>query len=516
KKLLLKQKNLAIMAGEYINVASAQTKNSSRLIIQSILEKTKVSPVVQSELFLEISRHAERFSQEDFNREARLYESYFQELSDNSSLLMEALAEWNSHSDSDFFSRSQTLSSQNAAELEISYLEQTPFVFVLVNSAVYARYEKEFKKQGYTLITRKTAPWYERQKYRDFFRTQNVKPEKSDADSDIRNASLKFIKENRAQISGFTLTNGIPVTVKKTPSSNTTAVMLTISGGELLFADKTPGLCSLLTNALAANMRRLIDELYSQGVLSSTVNVTARTTAEYSVLTVTCPSDQVNECLSLMSRAIIYSDISPALADGIAYDLRTQWRMQTGNPEFQLLCEAVRMMYSKPYVNLFKDKEDKPAAMEFTQISSSYPLLLDSTRFSLVIAGGTTGDESLTTALNSTFGVLGTTAQTHSTGSGVSKPSVPRKTKKVQLRHQFFTDISADKAGPRPAVLVPTTDFSDPLIYIFECPDLSSTDLALFNSLLYELQDRLQKKLPASQTVKAVPPSDDFPFAQIR
>jgi len=234
------------------------------------------------------------------------------------------------------------------------------------------------------------------------------------------------------------------------------------------------------------------------------------------VLEITCASDETEECIRAALDSIIYSDITPALADGICYDLRTQWRIQTGNPEYQLLCEAVRTMYSKPYANLFQDTKDKPVQLDFTQIATSYPLFLDSTRFSLVIAGGTADDEKLETVLNETFGILTTNEHTAAIEEKVKKPSIPQKAKKLQLRHQFFTDISADKAGPRPAVLIPTTDFSDPLVYIFASPDSATTDAALFNALLFELQDRLQKKVSSEQVVKVAVPSVDLPFAQIK
>ena len=65
KKLLLKQRNLKILGGEYIDVSSAQEKSSSRLIIQSLLGASKVSPVIQADLFVSMSRDEDVFSKKE-------------------------------------------------------------------------------------------------------------------------------------------------------------------------------------------------------------------------------------------------------------------------------------------------------------------------------------------------------------------------------------------------------------------------------------------------------------------
>ena len=81
-----------------------------------------------------------------------------------------------------------------------------------------------------------------------------------------------------------------------------------------------------------------------------------------------------------------------------------------------------------------------------------------------------------------------------------------------------MTDISKDKAGPRPAILIPTTKFLDPILYCLSAPPLSSTDCALFDALLVEIAERmekfLQKKYPEAKA-KPQPPENDLPFARL-
>ena len=138
-----------------------------------------------------------------------------------------------------------------------------------------------------------------------------------------------------------------------------------------------------------------------------------------------------------------------------------------------------------------------------------------SSRFSISLVGGIDNNEELKNVLNKNFGELNSIKETESIKSTVPQNKIKDKTKRIQIKHQFFTDISADKAGPRPAVLIPTTDFSDPLLYIIGTPEISSTDCALFNALLYRLEEKLQEKVSSEQKVIVKAPTSDLPFAQI-
>lgn len=520
KNLLLKQKNLALRSPQYIDVSSVPDKGSRRLIIQAICETTKVSPAVQGELFLEMSREKERITASEVEAALKEINGSFFKTADNSTLLMKNLAFFN-RSDSplteSFFEKNEKMNSLSPEKLNESYENSVPCIFVLCNTKNYAKNAGEFKKYGYERITRKNGAWYLLPQYKDFYATKNEGPQGiKQTEDDLDFPAKRFIEKNRSEISRFTLKNGIPVTVKNSPQKNTTAIMLSIAGGELLFAEKNAGLASILANSLSAMIQWQLDELYRQGKLRSQASTTARTDSECSVLTVSCSSTDAGECLKVMAFCTIFGDISPALADGITYDLRTQWRIQSGSPDFQLLCEAVRTIWEKPVTNLYEDEKDRPVQMEFTQIQSAYPLILDCTRFSLVIAGGIRQTDELKELMDSTFGELKSLAQTQDIRLRVKKLPIPKKVKKVRLRHQFFTDISADKAGPRPQILVPTTDFSDPLLYMLESPDASSTDTALYNALLRLLEKRLQEKVREyGQSVKVSPPDSDLPYGRI-
>lgn len=521
KQNLIAEKSLAILGAEYSNVASAQRYGSSRLIVQSLLGKTKASPCEQAETFLRITADA-HIHEQDVQSALTHIRAEFRRRADDSSALMELLSGWTAlvphDSITSLFARADTLAEQiTAPQLESALHAEPPFVFVLVNAKAYASCQKAFQAAGYQVVTQKNGSWYAQALYKAVLAEKKASQTPATADqSDGITAAKRFVAENKARISSFTLANGIPVTLKQTPQAKTTAFALTIRGGELLFAKDYPGLCSVLTDALSVQIRRGMDARAADGTLTGDTDVRAKTYASCSVITVTCATDETESCLRAIAEALVYGDITPALADGIIYDERTQWRIKSGAATFQLLCSAMRTLYDKqPYAHLFDDTKDKPVSVDFTRIASSYPLLLDSSRFSLVVAGGIADADALQVTLEETFGALLSHKETESIDAVVAKPTMPRRIKRIQVRHLFLTDISADKAGPRPAVLVPTKQFNDPALYCIPSPDRSTTDSALFNALFYDIAERMQSKLGADSTIRADVADYDYPFARL-
>ena len=530
KKLLLKQRNLKILGDEYIDVASAQEKNSSRLIIQSLLGTAKVSPIVQANLFLSMSRDEDVFSKKELQKSLKEARTGFTRLSESSSALFEQFSHYiltprdDSDAVSGFFGKNERLSSINMEILKEKIDGEEPFVFILVNENVFQKYAAEFKRAGFVQISAKESAWYNQGVYKNLLKNDEKKSaQNKNLLEDIAGSASRFISNNLAEFSSFTLKNGIPVTLKKSESSSTAVLSLTIAGGELLFTDKVPGLASVLSDSIAVNINRQLDLFAENGAISGFYEVGARTLSTHSIITVTCLSKEIDFAVQAAYSALVYCDISPAVADGVTYDERTQWRLKTGSTEFQLLCEAVRILYDgTDYPKLYRDGEDKPSSkLDFTKILEAYPILLDSTRISLVFSGGIKDDEKLHKTLDTTFALLGSIDETRSTDLRVSMPDFSKLSsseKRISLKHLFLTDISKDKAGPRPAVLIPTTKFFDPLLYCLSSPDLDSTDLALFDAILIELASRMESKLakkyPESK-VKAVLPDNDLPFARI-
>lgn len=531
KKLLLKQRNLKILGGEYIDVSSAQEKSSSRLIIQSLLGASKVSPVIQADLFLSMSRDQDVFSKKELQKTLRSYKTEFTRLSESSDRTMEEFSEYlplHDSSDGDeisgFFSKGERFSQIEISELQKKIQAEEPYVFVFLNTKVYQKYAAEFKKAGFETINQKDSAWYNQTAYKNPADDSQKKSEgRKSLLEEIAASAGRFVSKNLSEFSSLKLKNGIPITLKRSENSNTAVLSLTIAGGELLFTDKIPGLSSVLTGSIAVNIRRQLDSYSESGLVTGFYEVTSRTLSTHSIITVACLYSEIEYAIQAAYTALVYQDISPALADGVTYDERTHWRLKTGSSEFQLLCEAIRLLYkSTDYPKLYIDTEDKPSEkLEFTKIMASYPILLDSSRFSLILSGKLKDDDFLQQALDSTFGNLSTMTETQSIELALPRPDFKKLTseeKRISIRHLFLTDISKDKAGPRPAVLIPTTKFFDPILYCLPSPDLASTDCALFDALLIELARRMEAALSQKHPemkVKAQLPENDIPFARI-
>lgn len=530
KKLLLKQRNLKILGDEYIDVSSAQEKSASRLIIQSLLGAAKVSPIVQADLFLSMSRDEDVFSKKELEKALKKSRTSFTRLSESSDATMEqfsrtvSLSENSATAAESFFNKIDRLSQIEIADLQQKIKAEDPFVFVFVNSAVYQKYAADFKKAGFEAINQKEAAWYNQNFYKKILKnTEQSDDSRKNLLEEIAASADRFISKNLSEYSSFALKNGIPVTVKRSENSKTAVLSLTIAGGELLFADKVPGLAAVVADSIAVNINRQLDLFAENGAISGFYEVGAQTLSTHSIITVTCLSSEMELAIQAAYTALVYCDISPATADGVTYDERTQWRLKTGSTEFQLLCEAARLLYDgTEYPKLYRDTKDKPAEnLEFTRILEAYPVLLDSTRFSLILSGGLKENEKLQKSLNSSFGNLGSIEETRSTDLRIQSPDFARlKTseKRISLRHLFLTDISKDKAGPRPAVLIPTTKFLDPILYCLPSPDLASVDCALFDAILIELARRMEARLAEKYPeikVKALLPENDLPFARI-
>ena len=55
-----------------------------------------------------------------------------------------------------------------------------------------------------------------------------------------------------------------------------------------------------------------------------------------------------------------------------------------------------------------------------------------------------------------------------------------------------MTDVPAEKAGPMPAILIPTTEFLDPVVYCVKAPEKFTKEEALFKAMLLYLQEELK------------------------
>lgn len=527
KKTLLKQRNLKILGAEYIDVSSAVDSMGSRLIIQSLLGSTKVGPVVQADLFLSKSREDDEISDEMISSSIKKRKTENLRNYENSSVLMENFADFIIACDDDdkagaFFNQSAELGKLMANNLFESVISEEPFVFVLVNSDIYQRNAKSFNNAGYKALSSKNSLWFNQNEYKNLFSNKNGQDENlsESVQKEILDSADRFIKKSESELTVLSLENEIPLILKKNENSSQVEISLIIAGGDLLFADETPGLASVLAGSIMENIRSQLDLFAANGAVPrNSYALKSETFSTHSSIDLILDAKDLNFAVQAMYTALIFCDITPATADMVTYSERTKWRLKTGTMEFQLLCDAIRILYDETkYPNLFEDEKDKPNEMNFEKILAAYPALLDATRFSFVVTGGFSDQGKILSYLNSTFGTLETHPENRIYQTGLPRVNIKETEKKVALRHLFLTDIPKEKAGKMPAVLIPTTKFLDPALYCFSSPDLSSSDASLFNALLLEIGEKMNNKAAAAGSESKVAvnlPEIDAPFARI-
>ena len=511
KKNLLQENTLNIRGAEYINAASAHKNGSSRVIIQSLLEKNKKSPLEQTELFIKkVKEGANITPSEEFDFSKDFLHAQFNEITASSKVFMEHLAEYwaleqlAQNKDSIDSSMLAVRMCNRPLELKIQdhniikelYTNETPFVFVLVNSKTYNKYKAAFTKAGYSPINSKNGSWY-MQKFEQNAH-QNIEEENNFSDMANINSdqSLKrFISESRSQFASFNLKNGIPVCIKTNEATQNVVILLSINGGKLTDGSR-PGFQNVMANAFASNIQTEINRFKAQGILESYPQVLSETLTDKSIITIECIQDDVNPCIKAISNALIYGEIAPADADSYVYSVQTQKRLNDASPVNQLTSRAIRYMYDSPvYRNIFDSENDILTRTNYLDILSSYPKFLDAKLYSIIIVGNTT-KEIVEQTLEESFSILNN-QNTPNLQEPVPLPDFPSKIRKINLKllHLFYTDIAAEDAGPMPAVLVPTQNFSDPVQYWLKAPLQDQKQQLLFNAILLRFKEYAMEKL---------------------
>ena len=503
KKLLLKQRNLAIRDGEYIHAAAAHKSGSSRLIFQTIMEKPvnkKVTLADQAELLIsKIKEGVKNTGSDEYAAAKKTISESFSAVTSNPVSYMDYLSQFwateqlngNGTQGSTRLSermenRPRDVAAENIKNIQQPVDSEQPFVFILLNDDVYRKNRQSFKKLGYEEITVKNSAWYTRE-------FSSAEEELADGqDYEAEEEQPDFISRNRNSIKTFTLENGIPVTVKNTSSTSNVLILVAIDGGTL-YSPRTNGFEKVKTNAFASNVQKEINKYRINQVLESEPEVLSETFASYSAITVECAKEDAAICLKCISDALIFGEIAPAEADSYVYTVQTQKRLYNASAVNQLYYQGIRFLYEdKAYRAAFDSENDILQDTQYADILAAYPQFLDAALYSLVIVGNIDEDY-LKEPLKNTFGLLSKKNE----GGVLHLPKTPdfpeNRSISVKLRHLFYTDVKAEDAGPMPAILIPTTNFSDPVQYWLKAPPPESSNSVLFDALVWRLAEILEE-----------------------
>lgn len=519
---LLSQEDLNIPGDEYINAQSAYKKNSNRLIIQSLLQtpedKTlakKTTSVTQALNFLKQTKIGiEQITPGEFNyfQKQLVFDINF--LGSSTSVFMDKLASWwaidsyfSSYEDildnpngstivQNFLNRDLRLQHSSLPIIQEQFLAEEPYLFVIISSADYKKNKDAYAKAGFEVITKADASWYNQNIYDDVKSISDVEIESNSKPVSYEN---DYYKKNRDQILNNKLLNGIPVYTKHNSNSSQITLMISIRGGKLNSSNDN-GFEEVMVSLLTTNIQKEIYNQAQAGYILGVPNVEYEIQTASSYIILECEKEDFEVCCRCISNALIYGEIIPSFADRAVSNRQYQKRLENGTVTYQMYCAMIEALYPKSDLSkIFNSDKEILENTSYQHILETYPKLLDASRYSLILTGNY--DKNYAETLNRSIGLLANqNGAVNYSGTTTKMPK--NKSVTVKVNHTFLTDIPAEKAGPMPAVLVPTKEFIDPVIYVFHSPEKGSKKSALFDALLYYIEDRLNLALQNNASLK--------------
>ena len=548
KQLLLGFEELNIPGDEYINVSAAHKKDSSRLIIQTLLQPpedkkaaAKTNSFKQAELFLsQLSLIPEVVRPEEFeyaknqleyslNRTAAVPQKLMENLSSfwalqpylqpdfqiNLQPQENPSEEYASPTTELMMNRSQKLRKNTLTESLAQLESEQPFIFILINSKDYKANKKAYTAAGFEEINEKNASWYVQEMFKEM--REEAAPQTNQLFTILSNTSdNNYYQKNKNSISQSELSNGIKVYSKQNSLSHQTSLVLSIKGGKYNSNDDN-GFEEVMINLLAGMIQKKLFAGQEEGLITGAPYVTSRTDLFSSQIIIEFDTEDTLAACRIIADAIIFGEIAPADADRAVSARKYRKRLENGTAANQMYGKLIENLYGAGgLANIYEAENEILSDTDYTKILAAYPALLDASRYSVIAVGNV--DTNLTQILEKTLGLL---TQTNLPGAGdglnssdglsspdqqmaayepsspdgqsspdeqssSALPATPAQIRDlyVTVRHTFLTDIPAEKAGPQPAVLIPTTEFLDPVIYGGKAPPQGTKEAALYNAVL--------------------------------
>lgn len=520
KQQVLSFDELNIPGDEYINVSAAHKKDSSRLIIQTLLQPPEnkkkaaaTNSLKQTELFLkqlDLIPHIIR--QEEFEYAKQQLEYSLERTAGVSQPLMENLsAFWvvqpyaiQKESDSDKYlsttaemlmSRTEKLNEKNLSDAITLLQSEEPFIFVIINSKDFKANKKAYSAAGFEEINEKNASWYVQAMFKEMkdeplSQNQLYTVSQNATDNSYYQKNLDLIKQ-------FKLSNGIEVVTKENPLSEQTSLVISINGGKYNSADDN-GFEEVMVNLTANLIQKKLGAAQQNGLLTGAFYVSSEIELATGKIIVEFDKEDSIAIFRAIADAILYGEIAPADADRAVASRKYKKRLENGTAATQMYSTLIDRAFSnKPLTNIFEAKNEILLDTDYTKILSAYPAMLNASRYALILCGAL--DKNLATLLEETFGQLAPQGAALTQTSAPLTPNLAKaRNLTTKIVHTFLTDIPAEKAGPQPAVLIPTTEFLDPVIYASHTPEPCTKQAALYNAILSYLGTQLSKTHPVT------------------
>ena len=528
---LVNQPSLNIPGNEYINAAGAHKKESSRLIIQSLLQKpqgknaSSITSLDQAQLFTDtVLSGIKETNYLEFYAAQMMAVSNLGAGNSSSTDFMTNLASYWALEPFDSFTEEvleETQKSSTAANLYsqeqkiadikfeeiLSKLEsEEPYIFVIINSADYKKNKAKYTAAGFEEINSSNAAWYNQSIFKNYEDPELT----STTPAQNQNFTKDFYTENISQIKTTTLSNGIPVVTKANENSSDVTILLSVRGGKLNSADNN-GYEEVMITLLAWNIQKEISKKQQEAVILGSPVVDYNCAITSGTVSIECSPYDFSACCKAISDAIVYGDILPAQADRAVSNAQYKKRLENGSVSRQMLAAVMKELYAKSaFQNIFDAKEEILTDTKYQKIMEGYPALLDASRYSIILTGlvPQNADDLLEASMN----ILTSRNSKQNLLTVQSKLKNSSTKKSVKLTHTFLTDIPAEKAGPMPSKLIPTTKFLDPVMYVFKLPQAGTKQNTLTTAVLKYLEKLVQAQIDSNKKMEGATAQANDPY----
>lgn len=522
---LLSQKELNIPGAEYIDVQAAHKKGNSRIVIQSIMQppedkKIKVTSLDQTQTFNAKSKQGiKQITEGEFEayKKQLIFDMNF--YGTNSSVFMDKLSLYwaidqyseitentynatgsagiKSLTVKNFLERERKIQNAKLKDVIQTLTEESPYVFIIINTSDFKKNKDSYLKAGFEEINISNASWYTQSIFND---VKTETEEESEYSSNGGIVENNYYELNKDQIKKKKLINGIPVISKYNPNTSQITLLFSIRGGILNSGDNH-GFEEVMVSLLATNMQK---ELYTEaqnGKIKGLPSISYDIDLCTSTICLECEKEDFEVCCKAISKALIYGEIIPAAADRAVSNRQYSKRLENGSATYQIYCAMIKELFPKTTLSKIYDSEkDILVNASYQKILETYPALLDASRYTVILTGNFS--DNYEKVLNSSIALLG--SQNGKLNYSYTKAKMPsKKSVNVKINHTFLTDIPKEKAGPMPAVLIPTTEFLDPVLYAFEAPEPGTKNQALFEAMLYYIEYMLNQEIKENKRLKS-------------
>lgn len=505
KTNLVKNENLGILAEEYINANFSYYGTDSRIIIQSLLQNSNISPMKQAKIFTDIINSSVNFNEFELQNSIRKISGQSNIAKDSALQFTKSIAYNWAYEKNDFTKATQEIAQTVTTSEMTECFSNQPYVFLLMNPTIYSKWKTENQNSEYSIITEENAYWYKLKKYNanNFQNKQTTEILQNEIiDKQI---SQRIIEKTKNNSGNFSLTNGIDVNYSLNSENSTASIMLCFEGGENVYSKKYRGMETILLKTLAKLIEMEIQKAYEAGIILDTGNIQASSGINSGSLILSCTTQDFPIMLGCINKGIIFGEITPAMEDELVYMEKSKWRYLNNMLDFQLKTKALTSFYKgSEFEHLFNCTSDILQQITFNEIRAMYTKLINASRISIIVTGNPGFDfenqdknVSLQNSLNNYFGSIKNLGFEK---KDLPEPQFSKMTQISRLKRIFTTNIKAEDAGPRPEKLIPTTEFFDPALLIFQVPKKVDNEFTNFSLTIRGFEKFLQDEISKNKT----------------